>query len=519
MKTSIKSKLFLLTYGIILAFILGLIVLNNTYLEKYYVDYREKSLLVAFSEIKEVEIANTNFASFAYDIEENYNLNIHVLKEVEIPENLFDEDILDNLPVPYLRIYGNQMSIHDGLITTIMTEFNQQVEGTSSELVDPVDVGEGYIAYLANLEPTSPGPNEDIQMLSLCVATEEGDGLFLYYILTVTFQSIRDSISVFNTFTIIIGFIFMIMSGIFMYMISYRFTNPILQINQVAQDIANLSFKHKVNIMSNDEIGELGKSINQMSTQLETAISDLQTANEKLAADIELKTKIDSMRKEFIANASHELKTPISLIMGYSEALKLSGLSSETVDEYLNIIMDESNKMNKLVMELLKISQLESGFTEPQINDFSIKDLIEETTRLFSILFEEKGISIEVDIADFEVKSDYDQMQTVLSNFLANAIHHVDKNNLVRIYSETINPDMVRIVVFNSGQQISEPDQERVWESFFKVDKARTRSYGGQGLGLSIARTTLMNLGHGYGVRNVLTGVEFYFEIAVNKQV
>lgn len=518
MKTSIRSKLFLFTYGIILAFILGLIVLNNTYLEKYYVNYREKTLINAFSEIKTVDLTANDAANQLYDIEENYNLNLHILKEVSIPDNIYSDDIIDDLPVPYIRLYGNTMSIHDGLISKIMTEFNQQVEGTSSNLVDPVEVGDGYIAYLANLEPTTQNPNDDIQMLSLCVATEEGDGLFLYYILTVTFQSIRDSVSVFNTFTIIIGFVFMIMSGLFMYLISYRFTNPILQMNQVAQDIANLSFKKKVIVSSNDEVGELGKSINQMSSQLETAISELQQANVKLAADIELKNKIDSMRKEFIANASHELKTPISLILGYSEALKLPGLSKETTDDYLNIIMDESNKMNKLVMGLLKISQLESGFTEPQISDFSIKDLAEETTRLFAILFEEKGIKPEVNVSDTEVRTDYDQLQTVLSNYLANAIHHVDKRNQIRIYSETAENGAIRVVVYNSGAQISEADQERVWESFYKVDKARTRSYGGQGLGLSISRTTLVNLGYGYGVRNVSDGVEFYFEISINKQ-
>ncbi|MBN2696057.1 MAG: HAMP domain-containing histidine kinase [Bacilli bacterium] len=516
MRTSIRSRLFLITYGLILAFILGLIILNNTYLERYYINHRENSLISAFSEIQSIDLDDYDLASQIYDVEENYNINVHILKEVEPPENIFDDDALDSLPVPYYRIYGNQMSMHDGMIGRIMSEFEDQVGGTGSNLVESVEVGEEYVAYLGNLESASqPMLSENIQMLTLCVSQEQSDDLHLYYILSVTFQSIRDSISVFNTFTIIIGFVFMIMAGGFMYLISYRFTNPILQINQVAQDISNLDFTHKVQITSNDEIGDLGRSINLMSSQLENAIKDLQKANEKLAADIELKTKIDEMRKEFIANASHELKTPISLIMGYSEALKLPGLNTETIDEYLNIIMDESNKMNKLVMELLKISQLESGFVELQMTDFSIKDLVEETIRLFSIMFAEAGIVPEVDIEDIQITSDYDALQTVLSNFIANAIHHIDKRAKIRVISEFTSEKMLRVSVYNSGKHIAESDIDRVWESFFKVDKARTRSYGGQGLGLSIARTTLINLGHGYGVRNADGGVEFFFEIAL----
>jgi signal transduction histidine kinase len=331
--------------------------------------------------------------------------------------------------------------------------------------------------------------------------------------LTITIQSIRDSVAVFNTFTIIIGLIFMVLSGALMYLISYRFTNPLLEINQVAQEIANMNFAKKVDIHTNDEFGDLGKNINQMSTQLEASIQKLKLANEKLASDIELKTKIDSMRKEFIANASHELKTPISLILGYCEALKLPDLNNETSDDYLNIIMDESNKMNRLVMQLLKISQLESGFTEPQISQVSLKDLVDETIRFFSILFEENHIDLDLSVDDEVVESDFDQLQTVLTNYIANAIHHVDDKKIIRITSEHRPDDWIRISIFNTGKHIPDLEQERIWESFYKVDKARTRSYGGQGLGLSIAKTTLMNLGHRYGVENQLDGVSFYFEI------
>lgn len=514
MKTSIKSRLFLITYGVILAFIVGLIVLNNTYLESYYTNYREKTLIFAFNEVKELDLSNPLLATSVLEIENDYNLNIHILKEEAVELYEFPRDLSD-LPIPYERIYGNQYSIHDGMIAGILVDFNNHFEESPEILVNPIQVtgfDSPYQVYVSEIIPTQNGANLDFQMLGLFVQKTDVQGFNIYYILTLTFQSIQDSIDIFNSFTIVVGFLFMILAGFVMYFTSYRFTNPILQMTEVAQELANLNFNKRVDIYSNDEIGILGESINKMSAQLEASIKELKSANVQLSKDIELKNQIDTMRKEFIASASHELKTPISLIMGYSEALKLSNIDQNTIEEYSNIIIDESKKMNKLVMAMLKMTQLESGFTETTLRKFDIKDLIEETLRLFMIKFEEDDINLKVDIEDVEVLSDYDQLQTVLSNYIENALHYVDANKKIHI-TASLKKDEVIVSVANSGKQISNEDRERIWDSFYKVDKARTRSYGGQGLGLSIVKTTLTNLGYRYGVENTVDGVQFFFTI------
>jgi len=283
--------------------------------------------------------------------------------------------------------------------------------------------------------------------------------------------------------------------------------------NAVTQNLAAQDFTKKVAPSTKDELGDLGVSINKMSEQLETSIRDLKRANQQLAEDIELKTRIDTMRKEFIANASHELKTPISLILGYSEALKLPGLDQLTVEEYLDIIIDESNKMNKLVMSLLKISQLEGGFQQFCVEPIPVKGLVDETMKLFSIKFAEKNVKVEVDLDDVDAVSDYDAIQTVLSNYLSNAINHVEGEMKIRV---TVKPDQtgrIRTEVFNTGKPIPADSLSRIWESFYKVDKARTRAYGGQGLGLSIVRILLESLHAGYGVENKEDGVLFWFDL------
>lgn len=517
MRTSIKSRLFLIIYGIILLFIAGLIVLNNTYLETFYTEYRERTLLVAFEEVKSFNLSSSNLSSDVLEVENDYNIGVNIVKQTIESVDPFNPDF-PHLPQPFNRIYGNYFIMKDNVIASIMRNFNNQMDGEVSSNVEKVIMASTeneYIAYLARIVPKDDygAENEDFQLLALCVAQKQSDGLYLYYILTVSFQSIHESIAIFNTFTIMVGFIFMVISGIVVYLFSYRFSNPIMQINEVTQDLANLNFDKRVEMTSNDELGDLGLSINKMSSQLESSIKELQEANKKLAEDIQLKTNIDNMRREFIANASHELKTPISLILGYSEALKLSGLTEDMKDDYLNIIMDESNKMNKLVMGLLKISQLESGFQQFNYSDFSIKDLVEETVKLYTIKLNEKSIIPQIDVDDIFVNSDYDSIQMVLTNYLSNALNHINDELILKITSADSDENRIRISVFNSGKPIPEDSLNRIWESFYKVDKARTRAYGGQGLGLSIVKTILNNLGSSFGVINHQDGVEFYFEL------
>lgn len=518
MKTSIKSRLFLITYGIILIFLVGLVVLNNTFLERYYTVSRQDALISAFSEVKDIELSGDqdDVTEAMLVVESAYNLKILVLKQVPdaISPNITD------LP-PFISIvYGDRFSIRGSQISAIINGFTAVENGTETDDIDVVDLSTSgeYLAFFTSIQPGQGGAgSSDVPtMLALCVGQEQESGMYVYYILTITIQSISDSISIFNTFTIIVGMVFMVLGGILTYLYSKSFTNPILEMTEVTKKLSDLDFSSKVTTKTQDELGDLGNSINKMSDRLQSSIRDLQSANEKLAADNQLKTNIDTMRKEFIANASHELKTPISLIIGYSEAMRLPGLTPEELEEYHGIIDDEANKMNKLVMNLLKISQLESGFQQLTMMDFSLKDLVEETTKLFSLKFAEKNVGLQCDVEDLFVNSDYDSLQTVLTNYVSNALNHVEGDRLIRIASSRPGDDRVRITVFNTGKPIPDDSLVRIWESFYKVDKARTRAYGGQGLGLSIVKITLENLGYSYGVANVENGVEFYFEMPIS---
>ena len=511
MRTSIRNRLFFIIYGIVLAFIAGLILLNTVFLEGFYTRSRERTLIAAFTDAVSVPIDAGDLVATMNEIENSYNIDIQILLETGADPGTPGEPG-QPLSSMYDRLYGDSFAIRDGVIAAIMRQFGDGEE--SGFVAVTVSDDPSYVAYMTEIVMAFAGDApENPRLLALCVGQIQDDGLYAYYILTVTIQSIQDSIGIFNTFTVIIAAIFMVVSGIAIAVFSKRFTQPILQMNAVTQDLAAQDFSKKVVPSTKDELGDLGLSINKMSEQLEASIGDLKRANQQLAEDIELKTRIDTMRKEFIANASHELKTPISLILGYSEALKLPGLDQLTVEEYLDIIIDESHKMNKLVMSLLKISQLEGGFQQYTLESFSVKGLIEETMKLFSIKFAEKKVDVEVECEDFEAVSDYDAIQTVLGNYLSNALNHVEGENRIRVAARPDGSDRIRVDVFNTGRTIPDESLARIWESFYKVDKARTRAYGGQGLGLSIVRVLLENLHCRYGVENKEDGVLFWFDV------
>lgn len=515
MKSSIRSKLFLLVYGLILAFIAGLILLNNSYLENYYIENREQSLIEAFDEVRAIDINDSQHVSQLQSIEENYNLNIQLLKQTAEFEEDFVWVDFDDFPDVYTRVYGNRYNIPEGILGKIIYDFNMQLIGNEADYaVEVAEISDDqYRAYLMDIQSEFNINNEDTYMIGLIVAEEQSDGFDLYYVLTITFQSIRDSIKIFNSFTILVGFLFMVIAFVTMYFISYSFTNPILQIGKIAQDISHLDFSNRLTINSDDEFGDLAKSINRMSSQLESNIKELQKTNDRLVQEILQKTDIDKMRREFIASASHELKTPLSLIMGYAEALKLKEIDADTKEEYLNIILDETNKMNQLVMELLKLSQLESGHKDVEFETFNIRRLLDETSNLFHLVFEDNKINVKVSSVDVKIHSDYGKLQTVLTNFINNAINHVDISKNIEITASLEPNKDIRVSVFNTGNHIPESEINHIWDSFYKIDKARTRSYGGQGLGLSICRTILDLLGYDYGVINQANGVEFYFKI------
>ena len=334
------------------------------------------------------------------------------------------------------------------------------------------------------------------------------------FIIRSPYGSIYDTVNSTNKFLICGGGVTVLCGLLFVWFFSQKITKPILELAELSQRMANLDFNAKYTSGGENEIGILGGNFNLMSKRLEETITELKRANNQLQKDIEQKEKIEDMRNEFLGNVSHELKTPIALIQGYAEGLR-DGITEdpESMEFYCDVIIDEANKMNQMVKNLLTLNQLEFGDEDLEITRFNLVSLIRGVLASCEILLQQAEAEVDC-VTEEEVYVWADEFKTeqVFRNYLTNAIHHVDNEKRIEI---RIIPqgDTVRVTVFNSGKPIPEEDIAKLWDKFYKVDKAHTREYGGNGIGLSIVKAIMESFHQQYGVKNYDNGVEFWFEL------
>mgnify|MGYP000432924633 FL=1 len=336
-------------------------------------------------------------------------------------------------------------------------------------------------------------------------------------ILRTPIQGIKDNVNISTTLIKYVGGAILIVGIISAFVVSTYITRPIKQLSDIAERMSEMDFDARYEGSDKGEIGLLGKSMNNMSEKLEHNIAELKKANLELKRDIDKKEKLEIMRTDFLSNVSHELKTPIALIQGYAEGLK-EGITDdpESMGFYCDVIMDEANKMNTMVKRLLTLNQIEFGNDEPDMERFNINELIASVVDANAIRAGQKNMSIVFDNRNEQnfVWADEYKTEEVLTNYISNALNHCDGKQAIEVRtSKSEDGATITVTVYNSGRNIAEEDLERIWEKFYKTDKARTREYGGNGIGLSIVKAIMESMGQEYGVRNVSDGVEFWFTL------
>ncbi len=340
------------------------------------------------------------------------------------------------------------------------------------------------------------------------------------FIMSMPVSSLKESVSFFNRFLLIIGILAMLSGSVIVYFMSCQITKPINQLARLSEKISALDFTARYTGNSQDEIGVLGNSMNTLSERLQESIADLKTANNELQSDIENKTLYAARQQEFVANVSHELKTPIALIQGYAEGLN-EGLADDPESRayYCGVIVDEAKRMNTLVHELMNLSSIEQGKDLPDFALFDISKVVHGVITKSDILIKQQNAHVEIDIPENTmVWADEFKIEQIITNYLNNALHHLKEPNNISIYSQKEYGGIVSIHVTNTGNHIPEEDLGKIWEKFFKVDKAHTRSYGGSGLGLSIVKAIVDAHHQKCGAKNTPTGVDFWFTLDREKK-
>jgi len=484
---SVRGKLFFTLCIVVLSIILFLIIVNSFVLEKYYQYAKSNQLKIVHNMINsyyngEIQINNIEDELDKISVKNNFDIIIKNRENMAV--YLSNKDFLSSMQI-VIDFWGmNKKQKYQVLEATDDFEIRQIID-TETKI--------NYILLSGKLD--------------------NGYGTYI----RIPLSSIQESVRISNRFLYSIAVIVIIIGGIAIIYISKSFSNPISELNNIARKMANLDFSHKYDVTDDDEINELGKSINEMSDKLEKTIKQLRSNNIELEKDIEEKSKIDEMRKQFISDVSHELKTPIALIQGYSEGLIENVNSDEESRKfYAEVILDETNKMDKLVKQLLELMNLEYGKREFNDKKFDIVELINEIIRKAAVILEEKDIKIEFEAKEkVIVYADDFYIEQVVNNYLTNAIKNVeevDGEKLIKIELEELE-DKLKVKVFNTGKNIEEENLNRIWNRFYKVDESRSREQGGSGIGLAIVKAIMSNYQNNFGVANKPNGVEFYFEV------
>ncbi len=486
---SIRVKLFLTLSLTILLIIIVLVILNNTVLETFYTYSKQR-------ELKEVYQMVNNY----YNNAEN---DIDLEGELEKIAIRNDFDIVLRGTSDELIYTSNK----DFYATFYQLGIRNRMEVTDSEILDQTE--NMTISKIQDYRNN---------MTYVLLTSKLDNGYRLY--MRIPINSIQESVRISNKFLYLIAGITIIIAAVIVTVISRKFTDSILELNVIAKKMSNLDFSHKYKTTdAEDEINDLGKSINIMSDKLEKTIKQLRDNNIELEKDIEEKSKINEMRTTFISDVSHELKTPIALIQGYSEGL-IENVNTSEKDRkfYAEVILDETNKMDKLVKQLLELMKLEYGKRDFNNKEFNLVELEKEVIRKSKMMLDEKNIKIEFNERnDINTLADDFYIEQVITNYLTNAIKHAkekDGEKIIKV-SNRINKktNMVRVSVFNTGDALSKEEKLRVWNRFYKADESRHREDGGAGIGLAIVKAIMNNYGGKYGVINKENGVEFYFEL------
>ena len=479
-KKSIKARLIVTFVGIVvIAFVL--IALSNSFLlERYYVAKKTDAIQDVYEKLNQYDSLTSD--------------KVQSLKSICIEKNISwvildtnHSEILDYDSRNANRLYASLF----GYITGVAPAKSSTLEETDNYTLEVNrDMDMDYLDMWGMLD------NNNVFLIRLPMA------------------GISDSIQISNMFYLYTGMIVVAISIHAIWFLSQRLTKPLEELTDISIRMSNLDFNAKYESGGEDEIGVLGQNFNKMSKELEQTISELKTANNELQKDIEKKERIDDMRKEFLSNVSHELKTPIALIQGYAEGLKeCINDEAESRDFYCEVIIDEAAKMNNMVKKLLTLNQLEFGNDQISMECFDLTELVRGVVNSAQLLADQKDAQILfVQDTSVYVWGDEFKIEEVVTNYVSNAINHIDGERKIEIKMQR-REGHIRLSVFNTGKPIPEEDIDKIWIKFYKVDKARTREYGGSGIGLSIVKAIMESMNQKFGVKNYENGVEFWFEL------
>ena len=483
-KASLKAKtITILITALLFAFVIGF-VFCSVFSSGYYENIKTRSLISLNQQLKQTDFNKNEFRELSDYCEQN-SLSLLVVNPAGLPVYSYGNSSILLSRLDDITFLGEQDNSRNKVI-------RQEDNHTIQEVSDD----HGKILYIEDWGYLDNGYS---------------------YVVRSSFQGVQREVKQSLIFFSVICAAILIIAGIVIYFIVNYYTKPLTNLLGFVQNLNEGEFdtKYTYKHFRQDEIGLLGENLNQIGEKLQSMIAELKSSNLNLENELKAKTQLEQQRKKYLSDVSHELKTPIALISGYAEGLK-EGISDDPEDRayYCDVIIDEAEKMNILIKRLSALNQLEQGTSAVSLERFDVIAVINGFLNTMSMIIAEKNVDIFFDNSySVFVWSDEFLFEEAFMNYFNNALHHVDEKRVIRINVEKKENNKVRITIFNTGVNIPEDDLNKIWEEFYKVDQARTREYGGSGLGLSIVKAIADSLNQQCGVDNHPEGVSFWIEL------
>ena len=454
MSLSLNILIYFIIFSI--ALLLFLWIFQILCLNTYYKIARTKTLNIALNNLTK-NYAEDNYRDLFDEISLNNDICIEVVDNniIEYTSRLVDRKCMTRNNAQLLEFQASFMSSNDDI--------------RKAEIINP-----------------------NYNNKTLVIGKRIDDNTYLF--VNTSLVPLDEGINMLKSQFIYIAIIILSMAFIISYFISKRLSIPIIRLNEKAKKIGSKDYSVKFDDVTNiKELDELEQTLNDTSQEL---------------------AKTDELRRELMANVSHDLKTPLTLIRAYAEAARdLDSTKKKKREEDLNVIIDETKRLTLLVNDILELSKLEYKIINLDISEFNLKELVESIIHKFDIL-KNDGFNFIINSPDIVmVHSDRKKLEQVIYNLVNNAINYTGENKLVTINIKLLD-DVIRVEVVDTGDGIEPEQLKYIWDKYYKIDKQHKRNKYGTGVGLSIVKSTLISLNYNYGVDSIIgKGTTFYFDI------
>lgn len=468
-RISLKTKIWFSITGLVVVLMAILWLMQIVYVEDYYLEYKKQYFYDLVSEIQDVidDEGLTNSQKKLFDIASNNGLCIDIVNKD-----------------------GSRLINFEGL------GYNCHVHSSEQSRLEFLLLGITYPDQISVV--TIDGTANSGGFFVATSVSSFDTPTYVEYVLTVTLKlaPVHEATSAIkNQFFVVTSILFAVATIVALVM-SRSLTKNILKINDAAKQVAEGDFSITLEVKANDEIGDLAKSFSDMTTEL---------------------SKVNKLQKELVANVSHDLRTPLTMIKGYAETIKdITGNDKETREKQLDIIVEETNRLNMLVNEIMDLSLMQAGQSTLNFEKFDLTKVISDIIERFSLLEQTSDFEFKLLLEEnIIVIGDKVRIEQVLYNLIGNAVNHIGEIKVIRILLEK-QDDFAKVSIIDTGVGISQEDLPLIWERYYKPYKNTTRKNVSSGLGLSIVKAILVNHSANFGVSSQINvGSNFWFKLKI----